>query len=62
MLPTEDEFDEAVENEADPEIDQQSPVEAVGSVTRGWGQMRHEYEEVEQAAKEDGGELFEEAA
>jgi hypothetical protein len=57
----EDEFDEAVEEEADPRVDQKAPVETVGFVTRGWGKVRHEYEEVEQAAKDDGSGLFEEA-
>ena len=57
----EDELDEAVEDEADPAVDEQAPVEAIGLVARGWRQVRHEDEEVEQAAEEDCGELFEEA-
>jgi hypothetical protein len=54
-------FDEAVEEEADPRVDQKAPVETVGFVLRGRREMWHEDEEVEQAAKHDGGELFEEA-
>jgi hypothetical protein len=54
-------FDEAVDHEADPEVHEQSPVELIGSVARGRGQARHQHEEVEQAAGEDRGELFDEA-
>jgi len=61
-LATDDEFDEAVEDEADPGVDQQAPVEVEGLVAGGRGQVRHEDEEVEQAAEEDGGELFENSA
>ena len=58
----EDEFDEAVDYETDPEIDEQAPIEMVGSVARGWWQVGDEDEEIEQVADEDGGELLEEAA
>ena len=58
----EDELYEAVDHEADPEVDEQSPVEMVGSVARRNGKMRHENEEVKQVADENGGELLEEAA
>ena len=57
----EDEFDEAVDDEADPSVDKQAPVEAIWLMTRRRGKVWHEDEEVEQAANEDGGELFEEA-
>jgi tRNA nucleotidyltransferase (CCA-adding enzyme) len=57
----EDEFDEAVDYETDPEIDEQAPIEMVGSVARGWWQVGDEDEEIEQVADEDGGELLEEA-
>jgi hypothetical protein len=57
----EDEFDEAVEDEADPGVDQKAPVETVGLVLCGRGQVRHEGEEVEQAAEDDGDELFQKA-
>ena len=57
----EGEFEEAVEDEADPSEDEQSPVEAEGLVARCRGKVRHENEEVEEAAKEDGGDLLEEA-
>jgi len=55
----EEQFDEAVEDEADPGVDEQAPVEMIRNVTRGRGQVRHQDEEVEQTANEDGGELFE---
>ena len=55
-------FYEAVEDEADPGVDNQAPVEAIWLMTCRRGKVRHEDEEVEQAANEDGGELFEEAA
>ena len=58
----EDEFDEAVDHEADPEVHEQSPVEMVGSVARGRWQMWGQYKGIEQAADDDGGELFEQAA
>lgn len=35
VTPTECEFDEAVDDEADPGIDHEAPVEAVGLVARG---------------------------
>ena len=54
-------FEEAVEDEAEPSEDEQSPVEAKGFVARGRGQMRHEDEEVEETAEDDGGELFKKA-
>jgi len=57
----EGEFEEAVEDEADPSEDEQSPVEAEGLMLRGGWKMRHEDEKVEQAAKEDGDELAKEA-
>ena len=57
----EGEFDEAVEDEADPSIDEKSPIKTKGFVARGRRKMRHKDEEVEQAAEDDGGELFEEA-
>ena len=55
------ELDQTVDDEADPEINEQSPVEMVGSVARGIGEMRHEDEKVKQVADEDGGELLEQA-
>ena len=55
------EFDEAVDDQAEPGEDQQAPVEAEGLVLGRKGKMRHEDEEVEEAAEDDGGELFEEA-
>jgi len=57
----EDEFDETVEGEAHPGIDEQAPVEVVRFVTRGRWEVRHEDEEIEQAAEDDGGGLLEEA-
>jgi hypothetical protein len=57
----EDKFDEAVNDEADPGIDEQTPVETEGLVAGGLGQVGHQNEEVEEAAEDDGGELLEEA-
>lgn len=54
------EFEEAVEDEAYPGEDEQAPVEAKGLVLRGGWKMRHEDEEIEDAAEEDCGELLEE--
>ena len=54
-------FYEAVEDEADPGVDNQAPVEAIWLMTCCRGQVRHQDEEVEQAANEDGGELFQDA-
>lgn len=55
-------LDEAVDHEADPEIDQQSPVELVGSMPRGRGKVRYEDEKVKEVANEDSSELLEDAA
>src|SRR5664279_133313 len=55
------ELDQTVDDEVDPEINEQSLVEMVGSVARGIGEMRHEDEKVKQVADEDGGELLEQA-
>ena len=56
------EFDEAINHDAEPGIDQQTPVEAIRLVTRRRRQMRHEDEKVQQASEHDGGELLEDSA
>ena len=58
----EDEFDQAVNHEADPSVDEDSEVETKWFVAGGCGQVGHEDEEVQEAADDDGGELFDEAA
>jgi hypothetical protein len=54
-------FDETVEDEADPGVDEKAQVELVRLVSRGCGQMWHEDKEIEQASEGDGGELLEQA-
>ena len=60
-LAAEDEFDKAVENEADPGVDKQAPIETVRLMTCGGRKVWHEDEEVEQAAEDDGSGLLEKA-
>lgn len=57
----EDNFDEAVDDEADPCVDEDSEIQAERFVTGGGGQVWYENEKVEKAAEDDGGELLEEA-
>ena len=54
-------FDQAIDDEADPGVYEDSEVESKWLVASGRRQVRHEDEEVEQAADEDSGKLLEES-
>ena len=55
------EFDQPINHQADPDDDQQAPIEPERLMLRRKRQVRHEDEEVEQASEDDGGGLLEEA-
>ena len=60
-VPAKREFDQSVNYQADPSVDQQSPVETVRLVARRQRKVWHQEEKVQQVANQNGGELFEDA-
>jgi hypothetical protein len=55
------EFDQAINHQADPDDDQQAPIEPKGSMLRREGQVWQKHEEIEQTAEDHGSGLFEKA-
>ena len=59
--PSGEEFDQAVNHDTDPKINEQPKIEAIGLMAARWRQVRHQEKEIDQVAEYDGGELLEEA-